>query len=350
MSSDDDRLPECDWCGDDRGLCDRPHLVEGRRFSITLQKTFDVEMLPLRVCNGATSASNVISFMTYLAPLPTFYRIYKNKSTQGFQSVPYVVALFSAMLWIYYALLKSDEYLLITINSAGCVIETIYIVLYLAYAHKQARIFTAKILLLLNVGVFGLILLLTLLLTAGERRIVMLGWVCVGFSVSVFVAPLSVIRLVVRTRSVEFMPFSLSLSLTASAVVWFLYGLLIKDKYVALPNILGFAFGVIQMGLYALYRNATPRPAPKELPNILGFAFGVIQMGLYALYRNATPRPAPKEVDAPVSDDARPGGAAAVELPTVKEGAAKKSGVASASDDSKGTLEKLDKAIHVEQV
>uniref|UniRef100_A0A452XR68 Protein RUPTURED POLLEN GRAIN 1 n=1 Tax=Aegilops tauschii subsp. strangulata TaxID=200361 RepID=A0A452XR68_AEGTS len=136
---------------------------------------------------------NVISFMTYLAPLPTFYRIYKNKSTQGFQSVPYVVALFSAMLWIYYALLKSDEYLLITINSAGCVIETIYIVLYLAYAHKQARIFTAKILLLLNVGVFGLILLLTLLLTAGERRIVMLGWVCVGFSVSVFVAPLSVI-------------------------------------------------------------------------------------------------------------------------------------------------------------
>ncbi|KAM3406490.1 hypothetical protein ACQJBY_000532 [Aegilops geniculata] len=278
---------------------------------------------------------NVISFMTYLAPLPTFYRIYKNKSTQGFQSVPYVVALFSAMLWIYYALLKSDEYLLITINSAGCVIETIYIVLYLAYAHKQARIFTAKILLLLNVGVFGLILLLTLLLTAGERRIVMLGWVCVGFSVSVFVAPLSVIRLVVRTRSVEFMPFSLSLSLTASAVVWFLYGLLIKDKYVALPNILGFAFGVIQMGLYALYRNATPRPAPKEL-------------------------------DAPVSDDgavkssehvvniAKLGPAAtAIELnthypvnppPSMKEGAAKESGVASASG------EKLDKATHVEQV
>ncbi|VAI52530.1 unnamed protein product [Triticum turgidum subsp. durum] len=176
---------------------------------------------------------NFISFMTYLAPLPTFYRIYRSKSTQGFQSVPYVVALFSAMLWIYYALLKSDELLLITINSAGCLIETIYIVMYLVYAPKQAKMFTAKILLLLNVGVFGLILLLTLLLAGGEKRVVMLGWVCVGFSVSVFIAPLSVIRLVVRTRSVEFMPFSLSLSLTISAVVWFLYGLLIKDKYVA---------------------------------------------------------------------------------------------------------------------
>ncbi|XP_066338129.1 bidirectional sugar transporter SWEET14-like [Miscanthus floridulus] len=208
---------------------------------------------------------NIISFMTYLAPLPTFYRIYKSKSTQGFQSVPYVVALFSAMLWIYYALLKSNEFLLITINSAGCVIETIYIVMYLVYAPKKAKLFTAKILLLLNVGVFGLILLLTLLLSAGQHRVVVLGWVCVAFSVSVFVAPLSIIRQVVRTRSVEFMPFSLSLSLTVSAVVWFLYGLLIKDKYVALPNVLGFSFGVVQMGLYPLYRNATPRVPAKEV-------------------------------------------------------------------------------------
>ncbi|CAN6372064.1 unnamed protein product [Urochloa humidicola] len=174
-------------------------------------------------------------------------------------------ALFSSMLWIYYALLKSNEFLLITVNAAGCVIETIYIVIYLTYAPKKARLFTAMILLLLNVGVFGLILLLTMLLSAGEKRVVLLGWVRVGFAVSVFVAPLSIIRKVVVTRSVEFMPFFLSLSLTVSAVVWFLYGLLIKDKYVALPNVIGFTFGVIQMGLYAFYRNAKPRVLAKDV-------------------------------------------------------------------------------------
>lgn len=71
---------------------------------------------------------------------PTFYRIYERKSTEGFQSVPYVVALFSAMLWIYYAFLKANAYLLITINSIGCLIETVYIVMYLIYAPKSAKV------------------------------------------------------------------------------------------------------------------------------------------------------------------------------------------------------------------
>nr|UJT76404.1 bidirectional sugar transporter SWEET13b [Hemerocallis fulva] len=199
---------------------------------------------------------NLISFMVCLAPIPTFYRIYKSKSTQGFQSVPYVVALFSAMLWIYYALIKTNEYLLITINSVGCVIETIYIIIFITYASKKIKIHTVKLMLLLNVGLFASIVLSTLLLTKGPKRVTVVGWMCVGFAVSVFAAPLSIIRQVMRTRSVEFMPFSLSFSLTLSAVAWFSYGLLTKDIYVAIPNILGFSFGVVQMVLYIIYKDA----------------------------------------------------------------------------------------------
>ena len=207
---------------------------------------------------------NLISFMVYLAPIPTFMRIYRKKSTEGFQSIPYVVALFSAMLWIYYAFIKTNTYLLITINSIGCLIEIAYITIYIMYASKSARIYTAKIICLIDLGMFGLIVLATYYFAEGPKRLTLLGWICVGFSVSVFVAPLSIIRVVIRTKSVEFLPFSLSFFLTLSAVAWFSYGLFTKDIYVAIPNTLGFAFGVAQMVLYVIYMNRGQKATEKK--------------------------------------------------------------------------------------
>lgn len=196
---------------------------------------------------------NIISFFVFLSPLPTFYQIYKKKSTEGFQSVPYVVALFSAMLLMYYAFLKTDDAtLLITINSFGCFIETIYIGVYLFYAPKKGE--TMKLLSLM-LGGFGMILALTQFLAKGPLRLHIVGWICLILSVSVFAAPLCILKQVITTKSVEFMPFSLSLSLTLNAIMWFFYGLLINDFNIAIPNVLGFIFGVIQMVLYMMYKN-----------------------------------------------------------------------------------------------
>ncbi|PQM43180.1 bidirectional sugar transporter N3 [Prunus yedoensis var. nudiflora] len=182
---------------------------------------------------------NVVSFVVFLAPVPTFWRVYKKKSTEGFQSVPYVFALFSAMIWIYYAFLKSDEFLLITINAFGCIIETIYILMYITYAPKQARVFALRLLLLVNFGGFCLILLLSHFLAQGPVRVQVLGWVCVGFSVGVFAAPLSIMC----------------------------------------PNILGFTFGVAQMILYAIYRNKkTVLVEDQKLPEHKGDVVKQIQI------------------------------------------------------------------------
>ncbi|XVF44360.1 hypothetical protein PTKIN_Ptkin02bG0114100 [Pterospermum kingtungense] len=176
---------------------------------------------------------NIISVLVYLAPVPTFYRIYKKKSTESFQSLPYQVALFSSMLWLYYALIKKDAFLLITINSFGCIVETIYISMYIAYASKNSRMSAMKLFVAMNVGLFSLILVLTHFLVKSSIRIQVLGWICVAISVSVFAAPLNIVARVIRTKSVEFMPFNLSFFLTLSAVMWFAYGLFMKDLCVA---------------------------------------------------------------------------------------------------------------------
>ncbi|KAI3763235.1 hypothetical protein L1987_53688 [Smallanthus sonchifolius] len=201
---------------------------------------------------------NIVSFMVFLSPLPTFYKVYKRKSTEGFQSIPYVVGLFSAMLWIYYALLMGNLLLLITINSVGIFIQTFYLCVYVIYAHKAARLESLKLITLFIVVGFGLIVLLTEFLSKGAKRGKIVGWICLIFSLCVFVAPLGVLRQVIKTKSVEYMPILLSLALTLSAVMWFFYGLLLGDLNIAIPNTLGFSFGVIQIILYFVYKNKKP--------------------------------------------------------------------------------------------
>ncbi|KAI5404714.1 bidirectional sugar transporter N3 [Lathyrus oleraceus] len=202
---------------------------------------------------------NISSFVCFLAPLPTFYRVCKKKSTEGFQSIPYVAALFSAMLWLFYAYIKTGETLLITINAFGCVIETIYLAIYVTYCPKKIRMSTLRMIVLMNFVGFGTIVVLTYVLAKEEEgRIKLLGWICVVFATSVFAAPLSIIRVVIRTKSVEFLPFPLSLLLLISAVMWLLYGLSLRDIYVTLPNVVGLTFGIVQITLYAIYRNSKP--------------------------------------------------------------------------------------------
>ena len=44
MSSDDEKdFIMCEHCEDQRGLCDRNFLVDGRRFSIKLDETFEFD-------------------------------------------------------------------------------------------------------------------------------------------------------------------------------------------------------------------------------------------------------------------------------------------------------------------
>ncbi|KAH9609512.1 hypothetical protein KSS87_022504 [Heliosperma pusillum] len=103
------------------------------------------------------------------------------------------------------------------------------------------------------------------LFSKGGVRETSVGWICAVFSVCVFAAPLSVMKMVIKTKSVEFMPFCLSFSLTLCAVMWFFYGFLIQDFYIAMPNVLGFLLGITQMILYIIYKNSSPKNQQKKL-------------------------------------------------------------------------------------
>ncbi|KAG0484741.1 hypothetical protein HPP92_008820 [Vanilla planifolia] len=80
---------------------------------------------------------NVISLSLFLSPVPTFIRICKNKSVEQFSQIPYIATLLNCMLWMLYGLpiVKTNNILVLTINTAGTAIELTYVFIYIIYSN-----------------------------------------------------------------------------------------------------------------------------------------------------------------------------------------------------------------------
>lgn len=70
----------------------------------------------------------------------TFWRIIKHRSTEDFESLPYVCTLLNSSLWTYYGIIKPGAYLVATVNGFGIVVEIIYVSLFLIYAPVEKRV------------------------------------------------------------------------------------------------------------------------------------------------------------------------------------------------------------------
>lgn len=57
---------------------------------------------------------------------------------------------------------------------------------------KMLQIYTTRLLIMFNVGAYGLILLSTSFIPNHSERLTVVGWICAVFSVSVFAAPLAI--------------------------------------------------------------------------------------------------------------------------------------------------------------
>ncbi|KAJ0977744.1 hypothetical protein J5N97_013218 [Dioscorea zingiberensis] len=197
---------------------------------------------------------NVISILVFTSPIGTFKRVVKKKSTENFKWMPYATTLLSTSLWSFYGLLKPGALLVVTVNGIGTLLQAIYVVLYLIYAPKETRAKMAKVVGTMNIGFFGVVVLVTLLTIHGSLRLLVIGFLCAALTVGMYASPLAAMSMVIKTKSVEYMPFFLSFFLFLNAGVWTIYAVLVRDYFIGVPNAIGFILGTAQLILYMLYR------------------------------------------------------------------------------------------------
>ncbi|XP_023521697.1 bidirectional sugar transporter SWEET4-like [Cucurbita pepo subsp. pepo] len=205
---------------------------------------------------------NVISFFLFLSPVPTFIQIWKKKSVGQFSPVPYLATLMNCLVWTLYGLpmVHPNSMLVITINGIGIVIELVYIIIFLIYTNEKKK--RLQVLGVVLAEIIFVALLTVLVLTTAHTytlRSTIVGSVCLVFNIMMYASPLTVMKRVIKTKSVEYMPFTLSLASFANGVIWTSYASIHFDPFIVVPNGLGTLSAVLQLVLYAAFYKSTQR-------------------------------------------------------------------------------------------
>ncbi|TVU16957.1 hypothetical protein EJB05_32961, partial [Eragrostis curvula] len=197
----------------------------------------------------------------------TFKRVIKEASVGEFSCIPYILTLFSSLTYMWYGFpvvsCGWENLTLAIINTIGVLFEISFISIYLWYAPREKK----KLVMLMVssiLAIFGVtVLLSSIMIHTHHIRKLFVGSIGMVAAMSMYSSPLVAVKHVLRTKSVEFMPFNLSLSSFLTSLIWLLYGILGRDPYIMSPNCVGCVMGILQLVVYCIYSRC--KEAPKSI-------------------------------------------------------------------------------------
>ncbi|PKA49310.1 Bidirectional sugar transporter SWEET6b [Apostasia shenzhenica] len=193
-------------------------------------------------------------------------KIRKKKAVEQYSPIPYLTAVLNCAFWVLYGLpfVHPNSLLVVTINGTGLILELIYLALFFIYSSNELKMKVLKVLIseLASIAVIAVMVLTTT--HTHNKRTLIVGVLCIVFSICLYVSPLSVMKLVIETKSVKYMPFWLSLTSFLNGLCWTFYALIKFDIFILIPNGLGAVLGFLQLLLYSWYCRCTPTEDPEE--------------------------------------------------------------------------------------
>ncbi|KAM7494375.1 hypothetical protein LguiB_028984 [Lonicera macranthoides] len=137
---------------------------------------------------------NIISFILFLSPVPTFIRIWKKGSVEQYSAAPYLATLVNCGLWVVYGLpmVHPHSTLVVTINGSGFAIELVYLTLFLIFSSRNKRV-RVLLVMLAELAFIGVLALLVLTLAHTTKlRSTIVGSLCMLGCFMMYASPLSV--------------------------------------------------------------------------------------------------------------------------------------------------------------
>ncbi|XP_055294908.1 sugar transporter SWEET1 isoform X2 [Sitodiplosis mosellana] len=199
------------------------------------------------------SASTVTTtFLQFLSGALVCRKFIQNKSTGDSSAFPFICGFLSCSLWLKYGILANEK-TVILVNTVGATLFFSYFIVFWMFSVSSSALYRQF---------FGAILVLGFVLSYTEyyeenraEAIEVVGYICCVITVLFFAAPCCMLVEVFRKKSTEMLPLPLILMSFIGSVQWFAFGVIAKDLFLQIPNLLGALLSGTQLALFCIYPN-----------------------------------------------------------------------------------------------
>ncbi|XP_060800351.1 sugar transporter SWEET1 [Amyelois transitella] len=174
--------------------------------------------------------------------------VYKQGHTRGVSATPFLGGLVMGIINLKYGLILRDD-TMIQVNLFGLALNIVYVMIYFNYSQEKVKVW----------GQIGLAGALSAVLIGyaqyEDPKLVenRLGLIITAFMFVLIASPLFGLKDIIKNQSTEGMPFPIILSGSLVTFMWLLYGIIIKNQFVVIQNVVGLILCGIQLSLFVIY-------------------------------------------------------------------------------------------------
>jgi len=196
------------------------------------------------------NCATVSTIGQFLVGIQVCLGFHRSKSTGETSCLTFLVGVGMTFVWFNYGMLIDDS-TLITVNGTGLILQTLYTVIF--YLYTSGKVKTGKKIFMTIIFVVFVHLYIQYEedISTTQLRVGLLG---ASMSVAYCSAPLASVQHVFKTRSTDALPYYLILATVLVTGQWSLYGHIIKDNFVKIPNMIGFLAASFQFSLFFYFK------------------------------------------------------------------------------------------------
>ncbi|XP_028038152.1 sugar transporter SWEET1 [Bombyx mandarina] len=174
--------------------------------------------------------------------------IYKQGSTRGIGIMPFLGGVVMTILNLQYGYILRDD-TMIQVNMFGLALNIIYVMIYFNYSQQKVKVWA-------QIGLAGAVsaALIGYAQTEDPKLVeTRFGTIITAFMFYLIASPLFGLKEIIQNKSTEGMPFPIILSGTVVTFMWLLYGIILRNKFLVVQNVVALVLCASQLSLFVIY-------------------------------------------------------------------------------------------------